>query len=276
MSIHSQNSPSHEEEDEDLILPADTLAILQTFLAEKAERDKHDQALAGADDAISTDLDAARPTFDAFEENWVSLIQIIFNLSRLKHTIWFLLFSAQQLSQFWYNAETKRMLAAVCRQCQPAKGRNHLRVALLSCPSLYDSVRAANAAPGIVHIFEYDNRFAAYGSDFVHYDYNLAGQPEYLGHFDGYFDLVIADPPFLSAECIEKISTIIRRLVEPETGRIILCSGEVVADWADKFMNLRRCAFRPEHERNLGNEFTSYANFDLDELIAKHCSDVTR
>lgn len=131
-------------------------------------------------------------------------------------------------------------------------------------------MRSANP-DGIVHIFEFDQRFAAYGPDFVHYDYNLAPNPDYLSQFSGYFDLVIADPPFLSEECIEKISLIIRKIAESDSGRIVLCSGQVVAGWAAKFLQLRQCAFHPEHERNLGNEFSSYANFDLDALI--RCED---
>lgn len=84
--------------------------------------------------------------------------------------------------------------------------------------------------------------------------------------FHNSFDLVIADPPFLSEECIEKIGKIIQNVTKPN-GRIILCSGQVVADWAFKYINLKRCAFEPQHERNLGNEFASYASFELDEFI---------
>lgn len=157
-------------------------------------------------------------------------------------------------------------MAGVTRKCQPTDSTQVLRVALLSCPSLYDSVREANSS-GIVHIFEFDNRFAAYGTDFVHYDYNLAIQSDYLSQFEGFFDLVIADPPFLSSECIEKMSLIIRRITKPDTGKIILCSGQVVAGWAEEFLQLKQTAFHPEHQRNLGNEFSSYANFNLDELI---------
>lgn len=175
------------------------------------------------------------------------------------------------MSQFWYNDKTKRTLAELTTRCKQTDG-SQLRVALLSSPSLYDYVRAANA-DGIVHLFEYDQRFSAYGSDFVQYDYNLANEPDYLSQFAGYFDLIIADPPFLSEECIEKISLIIKLLTKPTTGKILLCSGDVVEKWAQQFMQLQRCRFQPEHERNLGNAFASYANFDLDVLIA---ADTTR
>lgn len=195
--------------------------------------------------------------------------------------------SRQQLSQFWYNERTKRLLADVCRQCLPASPASSLNIALLSCPSLYDHIRAANPA-GLVHLFEFDERFVAYGSDYVHFDYKLAGADaaDYLAEFHGLYDLLIVDPPFLAAECIEKMSHIVRRLRKPPPpsatddddtdassstsgGKVILCSGRVVADWALEFMQLRPCAFHPEHERNLGNEFGSFANFDLDGCIAK-------
>lgn len=158
-----------------------------------------------------------------------------------------------------------------------------INIALLSCPSLYDDVRAANPA-GIVNLFEFDERFVAYGSDYVHFDYNLADSDLYLAEFGDLYDLLIVDPPFLAEECIEKIAKIVRRLCKPKAekdndvdvdesrkqsgGKVILCSGRVVADWAQQYMDLRPCAFHPEHERNLGNEFGSYANFDLDGFIA--------
>lgn len=173
---------------------------------------------------------------------------------------------SQQLSQFWYNEKTKEHLASVCRQCKIASGNSiNFRVALLSCPSLYESIKAANA-DGTVHIFEYDKRFAAYGSDFVHYDYNKGSSADYMQEFSNSFDLVIADPPFLSEECIEKIGNIIKNIAK-SNGRIVLCSGMVVADWATKYIHLKKCEFEPQHERNLGNEFVSYANFELDEFI---------
>lgn len=126
-------------------------------------------------------------------------------------------------------------------------------------------MKAANPN-GSVTLFEFDERFAAYGTDFVHYDYNRASESEYLQRFIGYFDLLIADPPFLAEECIEKLSIIVKRLLK-NNGKVILCSGEVVEGWAQHYMGLKKCHFEPEHERNLGNAFASYANFGLDEFI---------
>lgn len=51
-------------DDDDIALPADTLAILQSFLREQADRE---QAVAEAEKADA----GVAPTFQAFEENWV-------------------------------------------------------------------------------------------------------------------------------------------------------------------------------------------------------------
>lgn len=160
----------------------------------------------------------------------------------------------------------------MCAQLvQPSPARP-LSIALLSCPSLYDRIRAANPA-GTVALFEFDDRFAAYGRDFVHFDYKRgsAADAEYLLPHHGQYDLIIIDPPFLAEECIERMSHIVRRLCRTADGtsKVVLCSGRVVAGWAAAHMALRPCQFHPEHERQLGNEFTSYANFDLDGFIQR-------
>lgn len=46
-----------------------------------------------------------------------------------------------------------------------------------------------------------------------------------------------------------------------------MCSGQIASDWIKTFIHLNECEFRPEHARNLANEFCSYANFDLDAII---------
>jgi len=158
------------------------------------------------------------------------------------------------------------------------------KVALLSCPSLYASVKEIyengkkitiivtgygthNFFDISVRIFEYDKRFSAYGHDFVFYDLNDAIDDDYLNNLKSSFDLIIADPPFLSEDCISKLATIIKKLQKPKA-KIICCSGEIVEPWLKTHLNLYKTSFKPEHQRNLGNEFASYANFNLDELIS--------
>lgn len=84
--------------------------------------------------------------------------------------------------------------------------------------------------------------------------------------FQNKFDIIILDPPFLSEECIKNISKYVEYLSK-NNAKTILCSGLVVKEWAESYLNLKLCNFEPQHERNLGNAFVSYANFNLDDLI---------
>lgn len=116
-------------------------------------------------------------------------------------------------------------------------------------------------------MFEFDKRFAAFGNDFVPYDYNnVHKQSDYMNEYREYFDIIIADPPFLSEECIESTGRLVNKL-KKEDAKIVLCSGQVVADWAKEFLQLDQSGYHPQHERNLANEFRSFANFNLDEMI---------
>lgn len=72
----------------------------------------------------------------------------------------------------------------------------------------------------VVTLFEYDRRFAAYGEDFKFYDYKTP--LEIPREKSGYYDLVIADPPFLSEDCLAKTAVSIKYLTKD---KIILCTG---------------------------------------------------
>lgn len=141
-----------------------------------------------------------------------------------------------------------------------------IKVGLLTCPSLYKPIKKIHPN-GIVRLFEYDDRFAIFNEDFIHYDYKKVYTiSNYLKEFENYFDVIIADPPFLSEECIQGTATIIKR-IQKKDAKIILCSGHIVTDWAKSSLNLTKCMYQPQHERNLANEFCSFANFNLDEMI---------
>ncbi|XP_068150652.1 protein-lysine N-methyltransferase CG9154 [Drosophila tropicalis] len=215
-------------DDDDIALPADTLAILNEFLAERSKREADEEERV----VNKTGREAK------FEEDW-------------------------QLSQFWYSERTKNTLRDVVRELVKEHGDKDFTIALLSCPSLYKNIKDIHDK---VHIFEYDRRFEAYGSDFVHYDFNCIDQnADYLKTHHNSYDLIIADPPFLSQECMEKMSQIILKLQRKNSeAKLIFCSGEVVEPWLTALLPVHKCKFHPQHERNLGNEFVSYANFNLD------------
>lgn len=111
-------------------------------------------------------------------------------------------------------------------------------------------------------MLEYDRRFEVHGSNFIFYDYNTPLKlPSDLEHT---FDLVVADPPFLSEECIEKTSETIKHLAKD---KIIVCTGAIMKERVEKFLDLKQCEFQPQHRNNLANEFSCYANFDLDNVL---------
>lgn len=70
-------------------------------------------------------------------------------------------------------------------------------------------------------MLEYDRRFATYGDDFIFYDYN---EPLSLpgGVAPQSFDIVLADPPYLSEECLSKVAQTIKYLSK---GKVLLCTG---------------------------------------------------
>ena len=72
-------------------------------------------------------------------------------------------------------------------------------------------------------IFEFDKRFDAFGSYFYFYDYK---DPENVPEqCIGAYQVVIADPPFLSEECLEKVSKTVKKILAPG-GKILLSSGK--------------------------------------------------
>ncbi|KAH8404987.1 hypothetical protein KR215_008251 [Drosophila sulfurigaster] len=237
-------------DDDDTSLPADTLAILQQFLAERTQREHNEQQLM----INVSGLDAH------FEEDWVrNDFESMTNSNDSVHIF-------QQLSQFWYSVETKREIGdALAKIAKEHDNTPCFRIALLSCPSLYATIKKLHSN---VNIFEYDKRFAAYGTDFVHYDYNAVdSNKDYLSHQNQCYDLIIADPSFLSEECMRKMSKIVNNLQRRSDSKIVFCSGEVVEPWLTAYLPVHKCRFQPQHERNLGNEFVTYANFNFDEYF---------
>ena len=71
-----------------------------------------------------------------------------------------------------------------------------------------------------VMLFEFDKRFAAYGDSFCYYDYK---QPlDIPTSLQDHFDFVAADPPFLSEECLSKVSETVKFLTSKN---VLLCTG---------------------------------------------------
>ncbi|XP_053312416.1 EEF1A lysine methyltransferase 1 [Spea bombifrons] len=160
-----------------------------------------------------------------------------------------------QLSQFWYDDKTAFSLA---KEAIEASGENG-RIACISAPSIYQKLKSLDAENMSMCLLEYDRRFSVYGEDFIFYDYNNPlNLPEKLKHHS--FDIVIADPPYLSEECLRKTAETIKYLSK---GKILLCTGAVMEDLAAAVLGLKICKFIPKHTRNLANEFRCYSNYEL-------------
>ena len=162
------------------------------------------------------------------------------------------------MSQFWYDSETSKYLANQIIQNINKDGK----VACISCPTLYFQLHQMkmednNLANVDLKLFEFDSRFSIL-QDFLFYDYRtpLLACKNFK---KASFDLVVADPPFLSQECLEKISQTILFLAKD---KIILNTGLVVENIVTKYLCLKKCShFTPRHQSNLGNKFACFTNF---------------
>jgi len=168
-----------------------------------------------------------------------------------------------QLSQFWYSEETANILAkAVMKSVE-----NGGRIACISAPTLYRAcLKLENSKNVDFDLFEYDKRFAAYGKKFHFYDYKAP--LDVKRDLREKFDLVFADPPFLSEECLTKTMVTVKFLTK-EKGKIVLCTGAVMAALANRLANLDVCKFEPVHENSLSNPFQCFANYDFDDQISE-------
>ncbi|XP_077297951.1 EEF1A lysine methyltransferase 1 [Arctopsyche grandis] len=215
-------------DDEDMPqLPADTIAFLQEFYALQKEKE---ELLLKLENGERCENEIS------FDEDW-------------------------QLSQFWYDDPTIENIVKVVTECIPPNGS----VCLISSPTLYSPLKKALGYKNCtVKLFEYDKRFKAYGDDFIYYDFNDAQNISEELH--KHFDIVIADPPFLSEECLTKTSASIKILAKD---KIILCTGTIMCQLACELLGLKMNKFKPKHKNNLANEFSSYSNFDFDNVLDK-------
>jgi len=94
------------------------------------------------------------------------------------------------------------------------------RIACVSCPTLYTALLPVKPETCEVVLFEYDTRFNKFGKNFVFYDYNEPLRVDAVHHHN--YDLVVADPPFLSDECLRKTSETIKLLTNDN---ILLLTG---------------------------------------------------
>jgi hypothetical protein len=164
-------------------------------------------------------------------------------------------FSLQQISQFWYDKETTRILVTEIQSLRMLYPFN-ARIACLSCPSVFRCIGPSNYGMNMkaattrrqytalalpvasefckkvlikyllfvpVDLFEFDRRFEAFGSSYCFYDFQSPLQVPDTSL--GAYSIVILDPPFLSEDCLEKMSLTVKKLATMDA-KILLCTGE--------------------------------------------------
>ncbi|XP_031729826.1 EEF1A lysine methyltransferase 1 [Anarrhichthys ocellatus] len=160
-----------------------------------------------------------------------------------------------RMSQFWYSDETATRLAEeVVREAGEGG-----EVACVSSPSVYQKLKQGVVVGSdrvTAVVLEFDRRFSAYGDDFVFYDYNEPLRLENVAPKS--FDVVLADPPYLSEECLSKVSQTAKYLSK---GKVLLCTGAVMEKLAKELLGVTMCSFLPEHNRNLSNDFRCFVNY---------------
>lgn len=166
------------------------------------------------------------------------------------------------LSQFWYEQETAETVAKEVLHLSQLFESPY--VACVACPTLYAYIKKIDPNAH-VQLLEYDRRFQKYGSEFTFYDYN---QPEELpSPLKNAFQILIADPPYLSKECLEKVAQTISFLKQNGKCYLLLLTGEVQKDRAAALLDLHACGFRPQHSSKLGNEFRLYTSYDPESRL---------
>jgi len=270
-----------DDEDDLPQLAPDTLRLLHEFTAEKEAHQKSFEAIkarseAAFDDAQNQTHESAANdsntdlSMDLFTEDW-------------------------NASQFWYTPETATTIASAILTGADEKSA----IAIVSAPSVYVALRKILDQPSTsasetdaipvsrskprVYLLEYDTRFAVFGQDFVHYDFQ---HPLRLpAELKGRFDRIVCDPPFLSEDCQTKTALTVRWLARSWTAstsassaaqtdtchkgdealRLVMCTGERMEAVVHKLyakVGVRTTGFEPIHACGLSNEFLCYANFE--------------
>lgn len=222
-------------------LNASALAALQDFYHERDERQKKFSDLQKAAEDDFGQESSKEFSMEMFSEDW-------------------------NASQFWYTDDTSVTLAQQLLE----NATSETRIAVVSAPSVYvqlknlvQKITDPSKTPRIT-LFEFDDRFAIFKKDFVHYDLH---QPLKLDSaLKGQFDRIICDPPFLNEDCQTKTALTARWLARTWSSeiKVIVCTGERMADIIHRVygkIGIQTTTFLPQHSKGLSNEFKCYSNF---------------
>ena len=79
----------------------------------------------------------------------------------------------------------------------------------------------------------------------------------------GKVDRILADPPFLSDECLTRTAMTVRTLLKKDIGRTMVCTGRKMEDLVPKlFPRVRKVEFEPKHKGGLANAFGCFMDWE--------------
>ncbi|RIA91724.1 putative N6-adenine methyltransferase-domain-containing protein [Glomus cerebriforme] len=164
-----------------------------------------------------------------------------------------------QLSQFWYDEETSNTLAQeILANTSPDS-----RIACISAPTAFVKLKSIKPLPKqTICLFEFDTRFAVYGTNFYEYDYNKPTEFRNSSELKNSFDFILVDPPFLSEDCCTKTMITVRWIGKKENCKILICTGAVMRDLVYRLVKAKMTTFFPHHKGGLANEFRCYSSYE--------------
>ena len=170
-----------------------------------------------------------------------------------------------ELSQFWYTKETSDNIILLIGNY--AKKNKKENIALLCAPSLYraylrnkDKLEDLNFA-----LFEFDKRFSVFGEGFNFYDLNKPLEIDEKHHKK--YDIIVADPPFLNKETVQKVAQSMKLLSKGENIKIFITGLQVKDAVKEEFPDLElRENIKIEHDKQrLQNPFGFFCPVDLEK-----------
>ena len=170
-----------------------------------------------------------------------------------------------QLSQFWYTKETAdKIILLIGKYAKKHKKEN---IALLCAPSLYRAyLRNKEELDGLnVSLFEYDKRFSIFGDSFNFYDLNKPLEIDSKHHKK--YDIIVADPPFLNKETVQKVAESMKLISNEGSLKIFITGLQVQEAVICEFPELKlRENITIEHDKQrLQNPFGFFCGVDLEE-----------
>ncbi|GAA5986296.1 hypothetical protein JCM5350_002973 [Sporobolomyces pararoseus] len=245
-------------------LDPSTLALLNSFYQEREQQEQefreleekaHKRLLRAKGEQVETvDQDQDETTQIATTEEQDKMMSVD-EFRKLFQEDW-------QLSQFWYTASfASKLCKFIYSFSTPTT-----RIAFLCCPTSFVAFQNQNPLPD-VWLLEYDGRFGLLGEKFVHYDLE---EPEKIPKdLWGTVDIAIADPPFLNEITNKHLSAGLRKLLKPDSGKLILLTSTSVSSLPEIYSEqplgpLNETSLRVEHAGGIQNEFRVWTSWKFE------------